>query len=87
LSHGFSHKQPFGLSNLIQEAVDNTKAYGFINYFGQQRFGPGDGVTGADEIGLAMIQGNMVKAVQSLLKPSSKKDDTNDAKRFNSLHT
>lgn len=60
--------------------MENVKKHGFINYFGQQRFGQ-DENTRADEVGLAMLQGDMVKAIKLLLRPSTKKDDTNDAKR------
>ena len=65
----------------MQKAVENVKKYGFINHFGRQRFGQDDSPR-ADEIGLAMLQGDMVQAVKLLLRPSSKKDGTNDAKRL-----
>jgi len=56
-----------------------------VNYFGHQRFGHEVGVaTCADAVGLAMLQGDMVKAVELLLMPDlNKNDEAKAAKRYN----
>ena len=40
---------------------------GFLNYFGAQRFGMDDKEVNASDIGLAMLQGNMVRSNISLI--------------------
>ncbi|KAK2566725.1 Pseudouridylate synthase PUS7L [Acropora cervicornis] len=68
----------------IQEAVSSLSFNGFLNYFGAQRFGMDDKEVNACDIGLAMLQGNMVRAVKLLLTPSdyNPDHDVNCAKRY-----
>lgn len=73
----------------FQEAVENTARRGFVNYFGHQRFGYEEGVaTRACAVGLAMLQGNFMKAVKLLLMHDlNKNDEGNTAKRYNIITT
>ncbi|XP_068732862.1 pseudouridylate synthase PUS7L-like isoform X3 [Montipora capricornis] len=68
----------------IKEAVTSLSLNGFLNYFGPQRFGVDDNEVNACDIGLAMLQGNMVHAVKLLMTPSEHNPDhaVNSAKRF-----
>ena len=49
------------LTTSFQEAVSSLSLNGFLNYFGPQRFGLDDREVNACDIGLAMLQGNMVR--------------------------
>ncbi|XP_028666544.1 pseudouridylate synthase PUS7L [Erpetoichthys calabaricus] len=51
------------LKDLVCEAVENVKVKGFVNYYGPQRFGSVQSVK-ADQIGLALLKKEMVKAVK-----------------------
>ncbi|KAG7454737.1 hypothetical protein MATL_G00262950 [Megalops atlanticus] len=67
------------LAALVQEAVDNVKAKGFVNYYGPQRFGTGQSVQ-ADQIGLALLKEEMVTAVRLFFTPEEGDDPQNRAK-------
>ena len=54
--------------DVIEKALENLRDHGFINYFGQQRFGTEASVKTSD-IGLALIQSNWLKAIELILKP------------------
>ncbi|KAJ8374139.1 hypothetical protein SKAU_G00047190 [Synaphobranchus kaupii] len=56
------------LPHLIQEALDNAKAKGFVNLYGPQRFGAGQSVK-ADQVGLALLKEEMVTAVRLFFTP------------------
>jgi len=53
----------------IHKSVDMTKKYGFINYFGLQRFGTGN--TSTHVTGAAILSGEWEKAIGHILAPSS----------------
>ena len=55
-------------NNVIGLAVETLRDNGFINYFGQQRFGTQSSVKTSD-IGLAMIKGQWLKAIELILRP------------------
>ena len=44
----------------FQDATSSLSHHGFLNYFGPQRFGLDDKEVNACDIGLAMLQGDMV---------------------------
>ena len=44
----------------LQNAMSSLSHFGFLNYFGPQRFGLDDKEVNACDIGLAMLQGDMV---------------------------
>lgn len=44
----------------LQDAMSPLSHFGFLNYFGPQRFGLDDKEVNACDIGLAMLQGDMV---------------------------
>ena len=44
-----------------QDAMTSLSTNGFLNYFGAQRFGMDDKEVNASDIGLAMLQGDMVR--------------------------
>jgi len=52
----------------IEKSVSGLKNNGFINYFGQQRFGT-DGYIKTSDIGLALIKSDWMKAVELILRP------------------
>ncbi|KAI1882300.1 hypothetical protein AGOR_G00249260 [Albula goreensis] len=70
---------PTGLGDLVQEAVDNVKAKGFVNFYGPQRFGASQSVQ-ADEVGLALLKEEMVTAVRLFFTPDEGDDPQNRAK-------
>lgn len=43
-----------------QDSISSLTLKGFVNYFGPQRFGLDDKEVNACDIGLAMLQGDMV---------------------------
>ncbi|XP_029471210.1 pseudouridylate synthase 7 homolog-like protein isoform X2 [Rhinatrema bivittatum] len=64
----------------ICEAAENIKKNGFINYYGPQRFGQGKHVQ-SNQIGLALLKEDMVKAVKLLFTPEEEDNPVNRAKR------
>lgn len=52
----------------IEKAIADLETYGFINYFGLQRFGSGQ--TPTHDIGIALLQGNWRKALDLILTGS-----------------
>ncbi|XP_036092759.1 pseudouridylate synthase 7 homolog-like protein isoform X5 [Rousettus aegyptiacus] len=69
------------LRERILEAIENVKNKGFVNYYGPQRFGLGRRVH-TDQIGLALLKGEMVKAVTLFLTPEDLDDPVNRAKKY-----
>ncbi|XP_074980499.1 pseudouridylate synthase PUS7L isoform X4 [Caretta caretta] len=69
------------LKERISEAIENVKTKGFVNYFGPQRFGHGQNVQ-TDQIGLALLNEEMVKAVKLFFTPEDTDDPVNQAKRY-----
>ncbi|XP_004711582.1 pseudouridylate synthase 7 homolog-like protein [Echinops telfairi] len=69
------------LKERILEAIENVKSKGFVNYYGPQRFGKGRKVH-TDQIGLALLKSEMVKAVKLFLTPEDLDDPVNRAKRY-----
>ena len=66
----------------IKAAIDNVNVNGFVNYFGEQRFGfEGNPFSSAD-IGLAMLRGDFVKAVTLILSPTGQGGEVDDAKKY-----
>ncbi|OXB58607.1 hypothetical protein ASZ78_009186 [Callipepla squamata] len=76
-----SHDSPVDLKERISEAMENIEAKGFVNYYGPQRFGQGQNVQ-TDQIGLALLNEKMVKAVKLFLTPEDSDDPVNNAKRY-----
>ncbi|XP_015194433.2 pseudouridylate synthase PUS7L [Lepisosteus oculatus] len=68
------------LQQLVQEALENVKSKGFVNYYGPQRFGTGQTIQ-ADQIGLALLKEDMVLAVKLFFTPEENSDPQNKAKR------
>ncbi|NP_001038422.1 pseudouridylate synthase PUS7L [Danio rerio] len=82
------HHGKHGLAELpkvIEEAVENVKNKGFVNYYGPQRFGSGSCVQ-ADQVGLALLKENMEASVKLFFTPEDDDDLQNKAKRH-FLHT
>ncbi|XP_006190352.3 pseudouridylate synthase PUS7L isoform X1 [Camelus dromedarius] len=69
------------LRERILEAIENVKSKGFVNYYGPQRFGMGRKVH-TDQIGLALLKREMVKAVRLFLTPEDLDDPVNRAKKY-----
>ncbi|XP_060047727.1 pseudouridylate synthase PUS7L isoform X2 [Erinaceus europaeus] len=69
------------LRERILEAIENVKVKGFVNYYGPQRFGMGSKVH-TDQIGLALLKNEMVKAVKLFLTPEDLDDPVNRAKKY-----
>uniref|UniRef100_A0A8C8RIQ9 Pseudouridylate synthase PUS7L n=1 Tax=Pelusios castaneus TaxID=367368 RepID=A0A8C8RIQ9_9SAUR len=69
------------LKERISEAIENVKTKGFVNYYGPQRFGHGQTVQ-TDQIGLALLNEEMVKAVKLFFTPEDTDDPVNQAKRY-----
>ncbi|XP_062990050.1 pseudouridylate synthase PUS7L isoform X2 [Elgaria multicarinata webbii] len=69
------------LTERICEAIENVKKNGFINYYGPQRFGQGQNIQ-TDEIGLALLNGELVKAVKLFFTPEDLDDPVNKAKKY-----
>ncbi|XP_008493973.2 pseudouridylate synthase 7 homolog-like protein [Calypte anna] len=76
-----SHDSSVDLKERISEAMENVKTKGFVNYYGSQRFGQGQNVQ-TDEIGLALLNEEMVKAVKLFFTPEDNDDPVNNAKRY-----
>ncbi|KAM4839054.1 pseudouridylate synthase PUS7L [Urocitellus parryii] len=69
------------LRERIFEAIENVKNKGFVNYYGPQRFGKGRKVH-TDQIGLALLKNEMVKAIKLFLTPEDLDDPVNRAKKY-----
>ncbi|XP_066477464.1 pseudouridylate synthase PUS7L-like [Tiliqua scincoides] len=69
------------LEKRVSEAIENIKRNGFINYCGPQRFGQGQSVQ-TDQIGLALLNKELVKAVQLFFTPEDADDPVNKAKKY-----
>ncbi|NXS59986.1 PUS7L protein, partial [Brachypteracias leptosomus] len=76
-----SHDSSADLKERISEAMENIKTKGFVNYYGPQRFGQGQNVQ-TDQIGLALLNEKMVKAVKLFFTPEDTDDPVNNAKRY-----
>uniref|UniRef100_UPI0037E85DC6 pseudouridylate synthase PUS7L isoform X2 n=1 Tax=Semicossyphus pulcher TaxID=241346 RepID=UPI0037E85DC6 len=68
------------LAALVQEAVENVEARGFVNYYGPQRFGTAQSVQ-SDRVGLALLKEDMVGAVRLFFTPEEGDDPQSQAKR------
>ncbi|KAJ7329740.1 hypothetical protein JRQ81_015914 [Phrynocephalus forsythii] len=69
------------LKQRICEAIENVKENGFINYYGPQRFGLGQNIQ-TDQIGLALLNEELVKAVKLFFTPEDSDDPVNKAKKY-----
>ncbi|NXI54121.1 PUS7L protein, partial [Chloroceryle aenea] len=76
-----SHDSSADLKERISEAIENVETKGFVNYYGPQRFGQGQNVQ-TDQIGLALLNEKMVKAVKLFFTPEDTDDPVNNAKRY-----
>ncbi|XP_065547543.1 pseudouridylate synthase PUS7L isoform X1 [Lathamus discolor] len=76
-----SHDCSADLKMRISEAMENVETKGFVNYYGPQRFGQGQNVQ-TDQIGLALLNEKMVKAVKLLFTPEDTDDPVNNARRY-----
>ncbi|NWU71472.1 PUS7L protein, partial [Pterocles burchelli] len=76
-----SHDSSADLKERISEAMENVKIKGFVNYYGPQRFGQGQNVQ-TDQIGLALLNEKMVKAMKLFFTPEDTDDPVNNAKRY-----
>ncbi|XP_077399923.1 pseudouridylate synthase PUS7L [Vanacampus margaritifer] len=68
------------LAGLVEEALENVKVRGFVNYYGPQRFGTGQSVQ-SDLVGLALLKEDMVNAVRLFFSPEDGDDPPSKAKR------
>ncbi|XP_072856551.2 pseudouridylate synthase PUS7L [Pogona vitticeps] len=69
------------LKQRVCEAIENVKKNGFINYYGPQRFGLGQNIQ-TDQIGLALLNEELVKAVKLFFTPEDSDDPVNKAKKY-----
>ncbi|XP_061495900.1 pseudouridylate synthase PUS7L isoform X2 [Rhineura floridana] len=69
------------LKERICEAIENVKKNGFINYYGPQRFGQGQNIR-TDQIGLALLNEELVKAVKLFFTPEDSDGPVNKAKKY-----
>ncbi|XP_006865378.1 PREDICTED: pseudouridylate synthase 7 homolog-like protein [Chrysochloris asiatica] len=69
------------LKDRVLEAIENVKNQGFVNYYGPQRFGKGRKVH-TDQIGLALLKSEMVKAIKLFFTPEDLDDPVNRAKKY-----
>ncbi|NXI40413.1 PUS7L protein, partial [Galbula dea] len=76
-----SHDSSADLKERIAEAMENVERKGFVNYYGPQRFGQGQNVQ-TDQIGLALLNEEMVKAMKLFFTPEDTDDPVNNAKRY-----
>ncbi|NXM22491.1 PUS7L protein, partial [Ploceus nigricollis] len=76
-----SHDSSADLKDRISEAVESVETKGFVNYYGPQRFGQGQ-IVQTDQIGLALLNEKMVKAVKLFFTPEDTDDPVNNAKRY-----
>ncbi|KAM6303484.1 pseudouridylate synthase PUS7L [Podargus strigoides] len=75
------HDSSPNLKERISEAMENVETKGFVNYYGPQRFGQGQNVQ-TDQIGLALLNEKVVKAVKLFFTPEDTDDPVNNAKRY-----
>ncbi|XP_039919122.1 pseudouridylate synthase PUS7L isoform X2 [Hirundo rustica] len=76
-----SHDSSTDLKKRISEAMESIETKGFVNYYGPQRFGQGQ-IVQTDQIGLALLNEKMVKAVKLFFTPEDTDDPVNNAKRY-----
>ncbi|NWS26090.1 PUS7L protein, partial [Polioptila caerulea] len=76
-----SHDSSADLKERISEAMESVETKGFVNYYGPQRFGQGQ-IVQTDQIGLALLNEKMVKAVKLFFTPEDTDDPVNNAKRY-----
>ncbi|XP_056366388.1 pseudouridylate synthase PUS7L [Oenanthe melanoleuca] len=76
-----SHDSSADLKERVSEAMESVEAKGFVNYYGPQRFGQGQ-IVQTDQIGLALLNEKMVKAVKLFFTPEDTDDPVNNAKRY-----
>ncbi|NXU00188.1 PUS7L protein, partial [Buphagus erythrorhynchus] len=76
-----SHDFSADLKERISEAMESIETKGFVNYYGSQRFGQGQ-IVQTDQIGLALLNEKMVKAVKLFFTPEDTDDPVNNAKRY-----
>ncbi|NWU40861.1 PUS7L protein, partial [Hylia prasina] len=76
-----SHDSSVDLKERISEAMESVETKGFVNYYGPQRFGQGQ-IVQTDQIGLALLNEKMVKAVKLFFTPEDTDDPVNNAKRY-----
>ncbi|NWY74683.1 PUS7L protein, partial [Erithacus rubecula] len=76
-----SHDSSADLKQRIHEAMESVETKGFVNYYGPQRFGQGQ-IVQTDQIGLALLNEKMVKAVKLFFTPEDTDDPVNNAKRY-----
>ncbi|NWV67000.1 PUS7L protein, partial [Malurus elegans] len=76
-----NHDCSADLKGRISEAMQNVETKGFVNYYGPQRFGQGQ-IVQTDQIGLALLNEKMVKAVNLFFTPEDTDDPVNNAKRY-----
>ncbi|NXP31692.1 PUS7L protein, partial [Leiothrix lutea] len=76
-----SHDSSVDLKERISEAMESVETKGFVNYYGPQRFGQGQ-IVQTDQIGLALLNEKMVKAVKLFFTPEDNDDPVNNAKRY-----
>ncbi|XP_051497417.1 pseudouridylate synthase PUS7L isoform X3 [Apus apus] len=81
LKHHSHDDSSADLKKRISEAMENVEIKGFVNYYGPQRFGQGQNVQ-TDQIGLALLNEKMVKAVKLFFTPEDTDDPVNNAKRY-----
>ncbi|CAL8318545.1 unnamed protein product [Lota lota] len=77
---GGKRDAPGDVAAAVERAVGNVKARGFVNYYGPQRFGSGQGVQ-SDRVGLALLKEDMVGAVRLFFTPEDGDEPHNQAKR------
>uniref|UniRef100_A0A8C3REJ4 Pseudouridylate synthase PUS7L n=1 Tax=Cyanoderma ruficeps TaxID=181631 RepID=A0A8C3REJ4_9PASS len=76
-----SHDSSADLKERVSEAMESVGTKGFVNYYGPQRFGQGQ-IVQTDQIGLALLNEKMVKAVKLFFTPEDTDDPVNNAKRY-----
>eukprot|EP01094_Clydonella_sp_ATCC50884_P017215 TRINITY_DN2956_c1_g3_i1.p1 TRINITY_DN2956_c1_g3~~TRINITY_DN2956_c1_g3_i1.p1 ORF type:complete len:773 (+),score=243.69 TRINITY_DN2956_c1_g3_i1:249-2321(+) len=74
----------------IESSLHDLKNFGFLNYYGMQRFGTGP--TSTDSVGLAVLKGDWKEAVEMLLVPGNRSanaiayfQSTGDAQRAHEM--
>ncbi len=60
-------RQVEGDDLMIEKSINSLKDFGFINYYGLQRFGTTEIAT--HEIGLNLLKNNFKEAINLILKP------------------
>ncbi|CAI5785476.1 pseudouridylate synthase 7 homolog isoform X3 [Podarcis lilfordi] len=69
------------LKERVYQATENVKKNGFINFYGPQRFGQRQTIQ-TDQIGLALLNEELVKAVKLFFTPEDSDDPVNKAKKY-----